>query len=126
MRDASRAQEVGRRHARAGCLEAETRKALEDNASEIVPVADEVSEHADEQRLLRQPGNDVLFGGPAPEDGRERNVDCGERRRQECDLAIEQAEARIDIARKHLEEAVDDTGTTHHLVLPWSTSCGGT
>ena len=34
-------------------LQAETSKALEDNAGEIVPVADQVSEHADEQRLLR-------------------------------------------------------------------------
>src|SRR5438309_6816756 len=104
LRDTSWAQEVGRRHARAGCLKAETCKALEDNASEIVPVANEVSEHADEQRLLRQPSNDVLFGRPAPEYGRERNVDGGERRRHERDLAIEQAEAGIDITRKNLEE----------------------
>ena len=60
-------QEIGRGHAGAGRLEAKTGKALEDDAGEIVPVADEIGEDADEQRLLGQPGNDVLVSGPAPE-----------------------------------------------------------
>jgi hypothetical protein len=117
LRDAPRGQEVGRRHARAGRLQAQTSKALEDDASEIVPVADQVSEHADEQRLLRQPSNDVLFGGPTPEYGRERNVDCGERCRQERDVATKQAEAGVDVTGKHLEEAVDNASPNHQRTL---------
>jgi hypothetical protein len=89
LRDASWAQEVGRRHARAGRFQAKPGKTLEDNASEIVPVADQISEHAYEQRLLRQPSNDVLVSRPAPEYCCKGDIDRGERRRQERHFAAE-------------------------------------
>ncbi len=96
--DAAGTQEVGRGHAGPGGFQAKPGKTLEDDAGEIVPVADQPGEDADEQRLLGEPGDDVLISGPAPEDRRQRDVDGGERRGQERDLAAEQAEAGIDIA----------------------------
>ena len=101
----------------AGRLEPEAGKALEDNAGEIVPVADQVSEHADEQRLLGEPRNDVLVRGPAPEYGRQRDVDRGQRCGQERHFAAEQAKAEIDVPGEDLEETVDDAGAAHHRVL---------
>ena len=48
LRNAARAHEVGSRHAGPRRLKPEAGKALEDNASEVVPVTDQVGEHADE------------------------------------------------------------------------------
>ena len=126
MRNASRTQEVGCGHTGTGRLESEARKALEDDAREIVPVADQVSEHTNEQRFLGEPRNDVLVSRPAPEYGCKGDIDGGERRRQERHFAAEQAKAGIDVPGKNLEEAVDDTSTTHQRALPWSTPYGGT
>ena len=52
---------------------------------------------------------------PAPEYGRERDVDRGQRGGEERDFATEQAEAGIDVTGKDLEETVDDAGAAHHL-----------
>ena len=71
---------------------------------EVVPVADDVGEDADEQRLLDQPRDDVLVGAPAPRTGRERHVDDDQRGGDESDFAAEQAEAGIDVAGEDLEE----------------------
>ncbi|MBN9247273.1 MAG: P-type conjugative transfer protein TrbJ, partial [Hyphomicrobium sp.] len=49
-------------------LQAKAGKTLEDDPGEIVPVADDVGENADEERLLDQAGNDVLIGAPRPEE----------------------------------------------------------
>jgi hypothetical protein len=68
-------------------LEAEAGEALEDDAGEVVPVADDVGEDADEQRLLDQPRDDVLVGAPRPEQRRQRHVDDDQRGRDERHLA---------------------------------------
>ena len=100
-------------HAGAGRLQAETGEALEDDAGEAVPVADEEGEDADKERLLHQARDDVLVGAPGPEQGGERHVDDDQRRREEGDLAAEQAEAAVDVAGEDLEETVDDAGAAH-------------
>ncbi len=46
---------------------------------QIVPVADEVGEHADEERLLDQARHDVVVGAPSPEKRGERHVDDDQR-----------------------------------------------
>jgi len=84
--DAARAQEVGGRQAGAGGLEAQARKAFENDAGEAVPVADEVGEHADEERLLDESRDDILVPAPRPEQGSERQIDRGQRGGQEADL----------------------------------------
>ena len=93
-----------RRTARAGGLQAEAGKALEDDRGEAVPVADDVGEDADEQRLLDQAGDDVLVGAPGPEQRGERHVDDDQRGGEEADLAAEQAEAAIDVAGEDLQK----------------------
>ena len=67
LRDLAGAQEIGDGEAGAGRLQAEASKALEDDAGKVVPVADDVGEDADEQRLLDQPSDDVVVGTPRPE-----------------------------------------------------------
>jgi hypothetical protein len=113
LRDLAGAQQVRDGEARAGRLQAEAGEALEDDAGEIVPVADDVGEDADEQRLLHQPGDDVVIRAPAPEQGGERHVDDDQRRGDEADFAAEQAEAAVDVAGEDLEEMVDDAGAAH-------------
>ncbi len=91
-------------------------KALENDTGEIVPVADQVSEHADKQRLLGEPRNDVLVRAPAPEYGRQRNIDRSKRGGEERHFAAEQAKAGIDVPGKNLEETIDNACATHHRV----------
>ena len=62
-------QEICRSKPGAGCLQTEPGKALEDDPGEVVPVADEVGEDADEQRLLDEPGDDVS-SAPQPRTAR--------------------------------------------------------
>jgi hypothetical protein len=92
------AQQVGGREARAAGLQAKAGEALEDDAGEVVPVADDVGEHADEQRLLHQPGEDVVIAAPGPEERRQRDVDHDQRRGDEGDFTTQQAKAGIDVA----------------------------
>ena len=77
--DAAGAQEVGGRETGAGGFQAEPGKALEDDTGKVVPVADEIGEDADEERLLHQPREDVLIAAPRPEQGCQRNVDRDQR-----------------------------------------------
>ena len=101
-------------------LQPETGKALEDDAREVVPVADDVGEDADEQRLLDQPRDDVLVRAPRPEQRRERDVDGDQRGGEKADFAAEQAEAGIDVAGEDLEEMIDDAGAAHRRASPRS------
>ena len=77
----------------AGGLQPKAGKALEDDAGEIVPVADQVSEDADEQRLLDEPRDDVVIAAPPPEQRGERDVDRDQRRREKATSA-EAAQSR--------------------------------
>ena len=108
-----------------GCLKAEAGEALEDDAGEIVPVADEVGEDADEQRLLDEPRDDVVIGAPRPEQRRQRHIDDDQRGGDEGDLAAEQAEAAVDVAGEDLEEMVDDAGAAHGFNEPPAAECRG-
>jgi hypothetical protein len=54
------------------------------------------------ERLLDEAGEDVLLGGP--EQRRDRHVDDDQRGGQERHLAVEQAEARVDIDREGVED----------------------
>src|SRR3546814_10660531 len=85
-------------------------EALEDDAGEVVPVADKVGEDADEQRLLHQAGHDVVVGAPTPEERRERHVDDDQGGGDEGDFTAEETEAAVDVAGEDLEEMVDDAG----------------
>jgi hypothetical protein len=76
-----------RRKAGAARLQAEAGEAVEDDAGEIVPVADDVGEDADEQRLLDQARDDVVIGAPAPEQRGQRHVDDDQRGGDERDFA---------------------------------------
>jgi hypothetical protein len=60
---------------------------------EIVPVADDIGEDTDKDRLLHQARDDVVVGAPGPEQGGERHVDDDQRRGDEGNLAAEQAKA---------------------------------
>ena len=79
--------------------EAEAGEAVEDDAREVVPVGDDVGEDADEQGLLHQPRDDVVIRAPGPEQRGERHVDDDQRGGDEGDLAAEQAEPAVDVAR---------------------------
>src|SRR5690606_24800149 len=70
-------------------------------------------EHADEQRLLDQAGEDLVVGAQAPEESRERHVDHDQRGRDKRDFAAKQPEAAVDVAGEDLEEMVDDAGAAH-------------
>ena len=93
-------------------------KTLEDDFREIVPVADEVSENADEQGLLDETSDDVLIRPHAPEERGEGDVDRRQGGRQKPHLAAEQAKARIDVGGEGLQEAVDDAGSAHGFTRP--------
>src|SRR5262249_11708299 len=75
--------------------------------------ADEIGEGANEQRLLNEPGNNVLVCAPGPEQAGQREVDGGKRGRQESDFAAEQPEATIDIAREDFQKPIKDSGAAH-------------
>jgi hypothetical protein len=98
---------------RAGRLQAEAGEALEHDLRERVPVADDVGEDADEQRLLDQPRDDVFVGAPAPEQRGERNVDDDQGRGQKRDFAAQQTEPGIDVAGEDFEEMIDDASAAH-------------
>ena len=113
LRDPAWPQEIAGRQTGARGSETETGKAFEDDAGERIPVVDQVGKDTDEQGLLDKTGNDVFVAAPRPEQRRERDIDDDERRRKERDLAAEQSEAGIDIAREGFEETVDDAGAAH-------------
>src|SRR3546814_2383368 len=59
--------EVSGAETRSGGVEAETGEAFEDDTGQVIPVPDQVSEHADKERLLDQACEDVVVGAPRPE-----------------------------------------------------------
>lgn len=59
--DPARLQELARTDRAAGGDEAETCEALEDDARERIPVADDIGEDADEERLLDEATDDVVI-----------------------------------------------------------------
>src|SRR3546814_11691796 len=79
LRHLAGAEQIRRGEARTAGLQAELGEALEDDAGEVVPVADKVGEDADEQRLLHQAGHAVVVGAQTPAESRERHR-SGERR----------------------------------------------
>jgi hypothetical protein len=94
-------------------LEAEPGETVEDDLRQRVPVADDIGEDPDEQRLLDQPGDDVVALAHRPEQRGKRHIDHDQRRRDERDLAVKQPEPGIDIAGEDLKKAVDDAGAAH-------------
>src|SRR3546814_12323051 len=64
--------EVSGAETRSGGFEAETGEAFEDDTGQVIPVPDQVSEHADKERLLDQACEDVVVGAPRPEQCRDR------------------------------------------------------
>jgi len=74
-----------------------------------------VGEDANEQRLLHEASDDVFISTPGPEQGGERDIDCGECRREEGDFVTKQPKARVDIAGKCIQKSVNDAGTTHGI-----------
>src|SRR3546814_20978788 len=90
-------------------------EALEDDAGEVVPVADKVGEDADEQRLLHPAGHDVVVGAPTPEERRERHVDDDQGGGDEGDFDAEETEATVDGPGEDLDDTVDDDGAAHAL-----------
>ncbi len=86
--------QIGGGEARAAGLEAEAGEAFEDDAGEVVPVADDVGEDADEQGLLDQARHDVVVGAPGPEQRRKRHVDDDQRCGDEGDLAARAGRSR--------------------------------
>ena len=109
----ARPQEVGGRDRRAARLQAEAGEAVEDDGREIVEVGDDEGEEADVEGLLHQALEDVLVGAPGPEQARERDVDDDQRGREIADLALDQAEAGIDVGGEGVEEGVDDADVVH-------------
>ena len=89
-----------------------------DDAGEIVPVADDIGENADEQGLLHQPGNDVVISTPRPEERRQHHVDDDQRRGDEGDFARQQTETAVDILGKDFKEMVNYAGAAHVSALP--------
>ena len=93
MCDLAGPHQILRGKAGAGGFEAKAGKALEDDLREVVPVADQVGENADEQRLLDEARENVVIGAPGPEQRGERHVDDDQRRGDEGYLAGKQPEA---------------------------------
>src|SRR3546814_16120132 len=94
LRHLAGAEQIRRGEARTAGLQAEPGEALEDDAGEVVPVADKVGEDADEQRLLHQAGHDVVVGAPTPAERRERHVDGDQGGGAEGALTARQEESR--------------------------------
>ncbi len=119
--DTARPHQVGRGEAGTGRHQAEAGKALEDDAGQIVPVADDVGEDADKQGLLDETREDVVVGAPGPEERGEGHIDddqrCGEKR----DLTAQETEPAVDVTGEDLEEAVDDASAAHGLLAPRGT-----
>jgi hypothetical protein len=115
--DAARLQKLTGTQRTARGDQPQSRETLEDDTGELIPVADDVGEDADEERLLDEPRDDVVIRTPGPEERGQRDVDGDERGREEGDVAAEQSEAAIDIAGEDVQEPVDDTDATHGLFL---------
>src|SRR5258708_2515399 len=111
--DGAGGQEVGGRQTRSGGLQAKAGKALEDDTSEIVPVADEISEDADKQRFLHQSRDDVVIAAPRPEQRCQRDIDRDQRGGDEGHLGLKQPESAVDILGENPKETIDDAGATH-------------
>ena len=78
---------MGGREAGSRCFQPQPRETFEDDAGQIVPVADEVGERADEQRFFDEARHDVFIGAPAPKERGERDVDDDQRRCDKADFA---------------------------------------
>ena len=113
---------VGER--RAARLEAESGEAVEDDRREIIEVADQEGEEADIECLAHQALHHVFIGAPGPEQSGERDVDDDQGRGQEGDLALEQAEAGIDVGGEGVEEGVDDADIVHGRASPLTAGAG--
>src|SRR3546814_1463712 len=100
--DAPRLKQFGGREARARGIEAKPGEALKDDPRQAVPVADDVGEDADEQRLLDEASKEVVVGAPAPEQSGQRHVDDDQRRGNERHLAAEQAEPAVNITGEYI------------------------
>ena len=108
--------QIGRAEAGAAGLQSETRKAFEDDAGEIVPVADDVGEDADKQRLLHKARQNVVTAIPGPEQRGKRHIDDDQCGGEKGDLAAKQAEPGIDVTGENFQETVDDAGTAHAAI----------
>src|SRR3546814_7421913 len=71
---------------------AETGEAFEDDTGQVIPVPDQVSEHADKERLLDQACEDVVVGAPRPEQCSQGYVDDDKCGRDEGHFAAEEPE----------------------------------
>ena len=96
-----------------GGEQTQAREGAKEDAREAIEVVDDEGEGADVERLLDQPGEDVVGAAHRPEESGERHVDDDQRRREKCDLGPEQAEARVDVLREDIQEPVDDAEIVH-------------
>ncbi|MNE21000.1 hypothetical protein D3C80_1141480 [compost metagenome] len=92
--------------------QAQPGEGAEDDLGQRVEVADDEGEGADVERLLDQPGGDVL-AAHGPEQPGQGHVDGYQGQGEKGHLAAEQAEARVDVLAEHLEEAVDHADVVH-------------
>ncbi|MCY1293282.1 hypothetical protein D9M70_425380 [compost metagenome] len=109
---AARLQELRLGQGRARGHQAEPGEGAEDDVRQGAEVTDDEGKGTDIERLADQPHNDV-FAPHGPEQPGEGHVDGHQGRGQEGDLIAQQAEARIDVEREHLEEAVDHVDVVH-------------
>ncbi|KAG1252573.1 hypothetical protein G6F65_017863 [Rhizopus arrhizus] len=113
----ARLQEVLHAQGRAAGGQAQARERTEHDAGQPVEVADDVGEGADVQHLADQLGDHVLAlaGGMShrPEEPGDGHVDDDQRGSEKGHLAMQQAKARVDVARERIEETVDDGHVVH-------------
>jgi hypothetical protein len=101
LRDPSRLQQIISAKARTAGFEAKSGKALEYDIGQRAPIADDIGEDSDEERLLDEARDNVVILAPAPEQRSERDIDNDQRRRDEGNLARKQAEPAVDILREN-------------------------
>jgi len=80
---------------------------------ETVVVADDEGEDADVERLLNEPGEDILIGRHRPKEARKRDVDRDEDTGEPPHIALNQAEPGIDVLGECRKKSVDDAGAAH-------------
>ena len=109
----ARPHEIGGRKRPARRLQADGRKGAKDNVGERTEIADDEGKGANIEDFLGERDQDGIVGAQRPGETRQRYIDGDKGRAQESDIAAEQAEAGIDIARERLGEAVDDRKVGH-------------
>src|SRR5208282_2906470 len=98
-------------------LDPEAGERVVNNLSEIVIVGDDVGEDADIERFPDQPGDHVLVRRQCPEETGKRNVDGDQHAGEPADVALDEAEAGVDVLGEDAQKTIDDAGDAHRLYL---------